>query len=484
MIERVDALIAAREPTAPGWLAGDLAALRLRLREPVRIAVVGRVKAGKSTLVNALLGQQIAPTDISECTRVVTWFHYGHPQRLVIETKSGERLDRQLGADQRLPEELGIPLEDVAALHVHLANETLRSMTLIDTPGIGSVNSGYSAATESLLAERTADAAGRADAVLFLLNQVMMEDELATLQLFHSASADAAGSAANAVGLLSRADQIGDGSKDPWQVAIELAGHFAGVFKKEVATVVPVVGLLAEAAEAATLTESDVEALKALLTLDASALRRLSWSADRFIEADAPVSREQRERLLTHLDMYGVSRSLAFLREQPEGATGLRRWLSEVSGIGAVKATLRTYFHEQDHVLKVRSALDQLSQLTFNPAGGSDPAVTRLRADVEQLRLDPSMHPVSELEAWHQCCTGVVSFEEPVLVELGRLLAPGPPRRRLGCRDDEDPLEVARAALQRWRAFMNTDATPAQARVARVALRSYQLIWKDLSDVR
>ncbi|MDF2492354.1 MAG: GTP-binding protein [Microbacterium sp.] len=48
--------------------------LEVRLREPVRIAIAGMVKAGKSTLLNALIGEQIAPTDAGECTRTVIWY--------------------------------------------------------------------------------------------------------------------------------------------------------------------------------------------------------------------------------------------------------------------------------------------------------------------------------------------------------------------------------------------------------------------------
>ena len=53
-----------------------IAELERRLREPLRLAIAGMVKAGKSTLLNAMLGEQIAPTDAGECTRVVTWYRY------------------------------------------------------------------------------------------------------------------------------------------------------------------------------------------------------------------------------------------------------------------------------------------------------------------------------------------------------------------------------------------------------------------------
>ena len=53
-----------------------IAELERRLHEPLRLAIAGMVKAGKSTLLNAMLGEQIAPTDAGECTRVVTWYRY------------------------------------------------------------------------------------------------------------------------------------------------------------------------------------------------------------------------------------------------------------------------------------------------------------------------------------------------------------------------------------------------------------------------
>lgn len=55
----------------------ELDRIGARLNEPIRIALAGTLEAGKSTLLNALVGQDIAPTDATEATRIVTWFRHG-----------------------------------------------------------------------------------------------------------------------------------------------------------------------------------------------------------------------------------------------------------------------------------------------------------------------------------------------------------------------------------------------------------------------
>lgn len=71
--------------------AARLRAQRDRLDEPLRVGLVGRVKAGKSTLLNALVGERLAPTDAGECTRVVTWYRNGPIPRVVLHPSAGRR---------------------------------------------------------------------------------------------------------------------------------------------------------------------------------------------------------------------------------------------------------------------------------------------------------------------------------------------------------------------------------------------------------
>src|ERR671929_695316 len=62
-----------------------------RLNQPMRIALAGTLKAGKSTLVNALVGETIAPTDATEATRIVTWFRHGATPKVTANHRGGRR---------------------------------------------------------------------------------------------------------------------------------------------------------------------------------------------------------------------------------------------------------------------------------------------------------------------------------------------------------------------------------------------------------
>jgi hypothetical protein len=464
LIERVSQLIASHREGMPADVQAAMAELEARLREPLRIAVAGRVKAGKSTLVNALLGQRVAPTDVSECTRVVTWFRYGHPERLQVALRDGGTLDAQLTSEGMLPAELPVPIDQVASLHAFLANTSLQEMTLIDTPGLGSVHDDYSRSTRELLARDSSDATSDADAVVFLLGSAMMADELETLRLFQIGG-EHRGSAANAVGVLSHADQLGDGTQDPWTVAVELAAKYSATFRNEVATVVPVIGLIAETAEAALLTEPQTARLRRLADLDAKERARMLWSADHFVTSSSPLSVEERAELLGLLDLYGVARATDALAEGLSGASALRARLSELSGVSAVKESLAAHFGEQAQVLKAGSALDVLARLGYGGADGTRPtALSQLRNDVEALRMDAAMHPIAEHEVAHEVSSGTVTLPDELLDELHRLFAPGPAESRLGIASS-DPAALA-----------------IQGYCCRVVMRSYQLIWEQAAQ--
>src|SRR4249919_1695892 len=75
-------------------VAAELEAIGRRLDGPLRLAIAGKVKAGKSTLLNALLSEELAPTDAAECTQIVTWYDQGHQPQVVLYAHSGQAEQR------------------------------------------------------------------------------------------------------------------------------------------------------------------------------------------------------------------------------------------------------------------------------------------------------------------------------------------------------------------------------------------------------
>ncbi len=125
-----------------------------RLSAPLQVAVVGRIKSGKSTLVNALIGRRVAPTDVGECTRLVTRFQYGTVDRVEVVFHDGTKQAVPFDADGGIPSRLGVEPEQVSHLEAYLTNAVLRDLTVIDTPGLGSLDADSVARTEQLLGAR------------------------------------------------------------------------------------------------------------------------------------------------------------------------------------------------------------------------------------------------------------------------------------------------------------------------------------------
>ncbi|HEV8173882.1 MAG TPA: dynamin family protein, partial [Actinoplanes sp.] len=254
-------------------VAGQVRHIGDRLGEPLRVAIAGRLKAGKSTLVNALIGRRVAPTAAGECTRVVTRFRYGTADRVDVVRRDGARHSLPLDDEGMIPQRLGVPLARVAYVDVTLTSEKLRELTVVDTPGLASTDTRVSARAEEAVGTSTApfdadiDAdstseVAAAEAVVYVFTQAVRADDVQALEAFRATSARLASSPINAIGVFGKVDTLVGGAGDPWPVAGPLAQQQGALLARTVSDVVPVVGLLAETAEAGRLTSADCAALR------------------------------------------------------------------------------------------------------------------------------------------------------------------------------------------------------------------------------
>ena len=448
-------------------------ALATRLDEPLRVAIAGKVKAGKSTLLNALVGEELAPTDAGECTRIVTWYRDGHTYSVVLQPREGEprqvRFEREGGA---LYVDLGgTPPEDVAHLDVTWPSGRLRQTTLIDTPGIESINATVSQRTVDFLTPDD-DRARQADAVLYLMRHLHGSD-VRFLESFHDDEL-AQPSPVNALGVLSRADEVGACRLDAMESAGRIAARMAADerLRRLVQTVVPVAGLVAEAA--ATLAEAEHQALARLAGLPADGREALLLSADRFATDDhaIPVTAVEREALLERFGLFGVRRAIDDLAEgRATTSQALAERLTALSGLVELRSLLADRFAERAGLLKARSALDGLEEVATE-AGTS--VGTDLIAAIEQVRA--GAHELVEVRLLDQLRSGAITLKAAEAEELERLVGGGGPAARLGLTPDASPDEQTQAlyeALGTWQSRSESPMSPQPVKdAARVAVRT------------
>jgi hypothetical protein len=452
-----------------------LVALRQRLDEPMRVAIAGRVKSGKSTLLNALVGERLAPTDAGECTRIVTWYQDGHTYQVLAKPRQGQarqlRFERE---DDAIQIDLGgMAPADVDQMVVTWPSQTLRTATLIDTPGIGSLSEDTSRRAWELLAAE-ADEETPADAVLYLMRHLHAGD-LEFLRAFHDNEVSRP-NPINAIGVLSRADEIGVGRLDSMASARRIADRLAGEpsVRRVVQTVVPVAGLLAETA--VTLTEAEVAHLRKVSELSVRDADDLLLTADRFIERmpELGLTSIERDALLRRLGLFGVRLAATMLRRNASAtATELARDLAERSGLVDLQDVLRSLFFERRDVLKSRSALLAVDMLVRTQARPGSEAVA---AEVEEIMA--SAHPFNELRVLSSVRAGWVGGKPDVVEDLERIIggAGAAPHLRLNLGPDAGSAELAAAAndaLARWQRRAENPLTAHEMVIAaRVAVRS------------
>jgi hypothetical protein len=474
--------------TAALVYAGDadaenvISELERRLREPLRLAIAGMVKAGKSTLLNALLGERIAPTDAGECTRLVTWYRYsatptitlhphvGEPRRLPVRREQG-RLVIDLG---------GVPAEDVDWIDVGWPLEGLKSMILIDTPGIASLSEATSARTARFLTPEETPSA--ADAVVYLMRHLHASD-VKFLEAFRDTAAGVAQTIC-AVGVLSRSDEIGSGRIDSLLSAGKVARRYErdGDLASLVLGVIPVAGLVAEGAR--TLRENEYAAFRELAGLDRADRERLLVSADRFTrESDATtLTTAERRALLARFGIFGVRLATALIRGGAVSSSELSDAMVKQSGLVELRRFVRTQFRTRATTLKVRGVLLGLEKLIRDsPRPGDD----EIRAGIE--RISATAHTLRELTLLARARSeGLpLSDEDTADAELIIGAAGTLASARLGLPEDADAGAVrarVEEKLTHWRRLAESPLTErAAVSVCFVVIRSLDEIAADLA---
>lgn len=477
LVARVDRLCdLAEEALGPGG-ADRVAPLRDRLHGPLRVALAGKVKAGKSTLLNALVGERLAPTDAGECTRIVAEYHHGLTYDVAAVRRDGTRVPLPFQRDDALDIDLaGEPADGIAHLEVGWPSSALDAVTLVDTPGLSSLSDARIRTIDYLTPQDGGPA--QVDAVLYLMRH-LHERDASFLEAFTD-SRLANASPVNAIAVLSRADEVGAGRPDAMDSAARIAARYRHDprVRTLASTVVPVAGLLAETG--ATLRQDEYADLAVIAALPDGEREELLVSVERLTDPQrTSLAPERRRELVLRLGLFGVRHTVTSIREGRIGTAGeLARELVAVSGLPELRRLLAGHFMARAVGLKARTALAGLRDLAVQEVGGDQPL---LRA-VEEV--EAGSHELAELRLVHLVLAGATRFDEQERDEALRVTGSGGAVTRLGLDPDapgDAQVAAALAGVERWRQRRSHPLVdPATAEACDAMARSYEGLHADV----
>ncbi|MCA9532187.1 MAG: dynamin family protein [Myxococcales bacterium] len=158
----IDAVARFAEKQGLGDVARAARGLRDELDRPLLLAVLGEFNAGKSTLINAIIGAEVAPMGIVPTTATLNVLRGGAARRVRLVRVDGSTREGGYDALRDLLADAAAADETVDHVEIVLPSEDLERVWIMDAPGTNALDPAH----EKLARE----AARRADAVLWVFD--------------------------------------------------------------------------------------------------------------------------------------------------------------------------------------------------------------------------------------------------------------------------------------------------------------------------
>lgn len=128
---------------------------KLKVDNKVKLAFAGKMKAGKSSLVNMMLGDDLAKVGLKSTTHIITEFHYDDENPRVEFVNNEEKIIEQYHFDEIGKEKARSKMEDrdknCYFIRIWCDIEILKKFVLVDIPGAGDADENLNKYTEEYL---------------------------------------------------------------------------------------------------------------------------------------------------------------------------------------------------------------------------------------------------------------------------------------------------------------------------------------------
>lgn len=234
--------------------------LLYRVEQPCELAVAGRVKAGKSSFLNALLGEDLAMVGTTETTATINFFRYGtsedpeKPIRVIWndgreEYQSKEFLDSLQGNTKEVLDRA----KGIDRLEYLIENDILKYVTLVDTPGTDALVDEHEKQTDKYFSKervelrerqskQSKNLTERADAVIFITADKVPTQQSKLFMHKYFGYEGHSSTAMNAIGMMTKIDLMtnSQGELLDYDKIREMGKSLATVMRDELNDVMPV----------------------------------------------------------------------------------------------------------------------------------------------------------------------------------------------------------------------------------------------------
>lgn len=369
-----------------GLYASRIETMLERVDQPCELAIVGRVKAGKSSFLNALLGEDLALVGETEMTATINFFKYGspkdesHPVRVVWSDGTEEWQTRAfLDSLQGNSKEVLDRASRIDHLEYFVKNPILNNITLVDTPGTGSIvdeheertNDYFQAGREQLRKkhnEQSVNLKNRADAVIVITERVPTNE---TNTLVSNLSMDT--SSFNALGVMTKIDSEFNVSIEDWN---RRSAQYAEMLRNQLNTIIPISASIYEVVKKLEPSGRLREIQSTLRNIPMEEFEEVCLSKDNFLGNDKDlneyfnsygISYEQRRHLTDGIHIWMTFYTIAKVLHSMPYEDAIKH-LVDYSGMERLKEIIEHQFLNRSRIIRcakivkeMHSILDEIS---------------------------------------------------------------------------------------------------------------------------